>query len=288
MTAEPSMSSEAPFENERKGATAGLNPMFGDWQHRFRFAPVPYGDGGAKRAAFRKAIQAELTNKFFYTGEVRLEITLHLDIQTVLETSETADLDNYAKTILDGLKGPAGLLLDDSQVQTLIISYIDNYGREGPSFDVAINAGPDDFMLKPVAFYEMPDRLWHPHGRNMWTDGEIDWQEDRFHYAGLLILEIIASAKANTRHLLRKTGLDRLGAFQRAMPISSSLRGFHRSRIDADFEMFDRKRWQDDFERWRRDHVDEIVEIEKTLAGVRENYERMGDALAGRIPARGE
>jgi hypothetical protein len=41
-------------------------PMFGDWQHRVRFAPVPYGDGGAKRAAFRKAIQAELANKFFY------------------------------------------------------------------------------------------------------------------------------------------------------------------------------------------------------------------------------
>jgi hypothetical protein len=186
------MSSDDPFENERKGATAGLNPMFGDWQHRFGLAPIPYGDGGAKRAAFRKAIQAELTNKFFFTGEVRLEITLHLDVQTVLETSETADLDNYAKSILDGLKGPDGILLDDSQVQTLIISYLNTY-RDPPFFDVAISSGPDDFILKPVAFYEMPGRLWHAHGRNMWTDGEIDWQEDRFHYAGLLVLEIITS-----------------------------------------------------------------------------------------------
>jgi hypothetical protein len=41
------------YENERKEADASLNPMFGDWQHRFEFAPMPYGDGGAKRAAFR-------------------------------------------------------------------------------------------------------------------------------------------------------------------------------------------------------------------------------------------
>jgi hypothetical protein len=57
-----------------------------------------------------------------------------------LETSDTADLDNYAKSILDGLKGPDGILLDDTQVQTLIISYIDNYEREGPFFDVSIGS----------------------------------------------------------------------------------------------------------------------------------------------------
>jgi hypothetical protein len=281
------MSSDQPFENEAKGAKAGLNPMFGDWQHRFRFAPVPYGDGGAKRSDFRNAIQAALTNKFFYIGAVRLEITLHLDIQTVLETSETADLDNYAKAILDGLKGPNGILLDDSQVQTLIISYLDNHGHEGSFFDMAITADPDDFILKPVAFYEMPDRLWHPHSRNLWTDGEIGWQEDRFHYLALLLTEIIASAKANTRHLFRKHGLDRLGAYQRAMPISSSLRGFHRGRIDPGFDMLDRKSWREDFERWSRDHASEIGEFENILAGITENYERMGYALAGKFPARG-
>ena len=71
--------------------------MFGDWQQRFDFAPVSYAAGGVKRAAFQEAFQAELKNKFFYTNEVRLGIVLHLDVQTVLETDETADVDNYAK-----------------------------------------------------------------------------------------------------------------------------------------------------------------------------------------------
>jgi hypothetical protein len=70
------VASDDAYENEWKGANTGLNPMFGDWQHRFKFAPVPYGDGGAKLADFRKAIRGALTNNFFYTSEVRLEIII--------------------------------------------------------------------------------------------------------------------------------------------------------------------------------------------------------------------
>ncbi len=178
------MDNKDPYDREREGANAGLKPMFGDWQQRFEFMPVPYRDGGAKRAAFRQAIQDKLWNKFIYSSEVRLEIMLHMDVQTVLETSETADLDNYAKTILDGLKGPRGILLDDSQVQTLIISWNSNQGADQPYFDVVISSSPDDFMLKPVEFYEMPDGLWYPHGRRMWSNGGQKDQSDRNHYAG--------------------------------------------------------------------------------------------------------
>ncbi|MFG1230393.1 hypothetical protein [Xanthobacter wiegelii] len=60
--------SAMPFDQqlrlERRGANAGLNPMFGEWQHRFEFAPVPYGNGAAQRGEFRAAIQAELSNKW--------------------------------------------------------------------------------------------------------------------------------------------------------------------------------------------------------------------------------
>jgi len=74
-----------PISVERAGSDACVNPMFGEWQHTFPFAPVPYGDGGQKRAAFRKAIQAELKNRWIYSHEIQLEITLHVDVQTVLK-----------------------------------------------------------------------------------------------------------------------------------------------------------------------------------------------------------
>lgn len=205
------------IEHERKGADLGLNPMFGDWQHRFDFAPVSYAAGGAKRASFRKAIQEELKNRFLHTNEVRVEIILHLDVQTVLETDETADVDNYAKAILDGLKGPGGILLDDTQVQALTIYWIDSHSQEETYFEVSISGSPDDFMLKPLEFYEMPDGLWYPYGRRMWSDGGQKDQSDRNHYAGLLILETMSKVKRNARHLLRKSGMDRLTAYQRGM-----------------------------------------------------------------------
>ena len=59
---------------------------------------------------------------WFYSHEVQLEVTLHLDVQTTLETSDTADLDNYAKAILDRLKGPRCIMFDDTQVQALGIT----------------------------------------------------------------------------------------------------------------------------------------------------------------------
>lgn len=278
------MHSDQAFDHEREGAGAGLNPMFGDWQHRFDFAPISYAAGGVKRAAFREAIQAQLNNKFFYANEVRLDIALHLDVQTVLETDATADVDNYAKAILDGLKGPNGILFDDTQVQALTVYWLDSYGGDRTCFEVAISSSPDDFMLKPVEFYEMPDGLWYPHGRRMWSDGGQEDQSDRNHYAGLLILEAMTSVKRDARHLFRNSGMDRLRAYQQGGYLSSSARGFHRSRIDEAFPMHARSNWRAAFETWRSDHVEEITEIERTVADVRDNYGKMAALLAGHLP----
>lgn len=276
--------SDEALEHERSGADTGLNPMFGDWQHQFKFGPISYAAGGLKRADFRDAIQSELKNKFFYTSEVRLDIALHLDVQTVLETDETADVDNYAKAILDGLKGPNGILFDDTQVQALTIYWLDSYGRDRSYFEVSISSSPDDFMLKPVEFYEMPDGLWYPHSRRMWSGGGQEDQSDRNHYTGLLILEVMSSVKKDARNLFRKSGMDRLRAYQKGMYVSSLARGFHRSRIDEGFPMRARQEWRLAFDTWRRGHADDIAEIERTLAGVRENYGSMAALLAGQLP----
>ena len=250
------MTDEEAFDNERKGASVGLNPMFGDWQHRFELPPIPHGDGTQSGRHFRARSRPPFPNQFFYSTEVRVEITLHLDVQKVLETSETADLDNYAKSILDGLKGPSGVLFDDSQVQTLIISWLDTLSQ-GPHFDVSISGSPDDFMLKPVAFYEMPDGLWHPHSRKVWIGGAAEEQSDCDPYTGLHIIETITAAKRSGRHMIRQAGLSRLRARQRLLPISASVRGFHRSRIDAGFEMWELRRWRAAFDEWRRGHPNE-------------------------------
>jgi hypothetical protein len=284
MTKPQDMDPQAAFEREANGARIGLNPMFGDWHKRFDFAPVSYAAGGAKRAAFRDAIQQALDNKFFYSNEVRLEIALHLDVQTVLETDETADVDNYAKAVLDGLKGPHGILFDDTQVQALNVHWLDSYGRGKSYFTISISGAPDDFMLKPVEFYEMPDGLWYPQGRLMWSDGGQDEQSDRSHYAGLLILEVMGEAQKRARHMLRGAGHDRLRAYQYGRYIASSARGFHRSRIDDGFATHPHKTWRAAFEAWQAENAAESAEIDALIAGVRKSYATMGGLLVGKLP----
>lgn len=278
------MHSEEAVEHERNGANAGLNPMFGDWQQRFDFAPVPYSKGGEARRAFRDAVQSALRNKFFYSSEIRLDIVLHLDVQTVLETDETADVDNYSKAISDALKGPNGLYIDDTQIQALSIHWLDCYGRDRAHFDVSISSSPDDFLLKPVEFYEMPDGLWYPQGRLLWSDGAEDEQSDRNHYAGLLILEMMSGVKKDARHMFRKQGMDRLRAYQNALYLSSSARGFHRSRLDDDFKLHPIRKWREAFEDWRKTNADEIAPIQELLDRARENYNDMTRLISGSVP----
>ncbi|MBN9263267.1 MAG: RusA family crossover junction endodeoxyribonuclease [Hyphomicrobium sp.] len=227
---------DAPILREAEGARSGLNPMFGGWQHRFDFAPVPYGDGGRSKREFEARIRAELTHiKWMYSSEVQLDIVLHLDVQTILETSETADLDNYAKSILDGLKGPQGIMFDDTQVQGLCISWLDTY--DTPHFLVRAKGLADDFLLKPVAFYEMPDGLWYPQSRLLWSDGEAEPAGDLNHFVGLAISELNSAATKRVRHELRRRGRSRLDAYRASKYVATSLRGYHRSRIDGGFPL---------------------------------------------------
>lgn len=277
------MSDDVSFDNqaagvERAGANAGLNPMFGEWQHRFNFAPVPYGNGAAQRGAFRAAIQADLTNQWLYSHEIHLDITLHVDVQTTLETDETADLDNYAKAILDGLKGPNGIMIDDTQVQALSIHWIDAYGP--PSFTVATKGSPDDFVLKPQEFYEMPDGLWYPHGRRLWSEGGVNPPSEFNHYAGLSITELMSSTKTRARAELRKGGAARLRAYHQSRYVTSLARGFHRSRIEDGFPMHTRRAWQAGRRQWQAEDNEAFAEVEAQLAELRLTHDKLIELLA--------
>jgi len=281
LAGEGAQSCDDQLEIERKGALAGVNPMFGEWQHHFPFPPVPYGNGAAQRGEFRDAIQAQLRNQWLYSNEISLVITLHLDVQTTLETDETADLDNYAKAILDGLKGPNGIMIDDTQVQSLGISWIDGYGQ--PTFTVAAKGSPDDFVLKPQAFYEMPDGLWYPNGRVLWTDGRAEMMSDFNHYAGLGIIELMCSTQRRVRAEVRKAGANRLRAYQVGRYLSTSARGFHRSRIEGAFPMHSRREWQAEHAIWRESDAGEFKKVEELLSKMREAHDGMIAAITSQF-----
>jgi Holliday junction resolvase RusA-like endonuclease len=103
--------------------------LWGEWQQKFDFPPVSYSNQSQRKREFKERVRGELTNEFVFFGEVKLDITLYLEEQKLLETPEYGDLDNYAKSICDAIKGKGGLLIDDCQIQSLAISWIDVPGN---------------------------------------------------------------------------------------------------------------------------------------------------------------
>lgn len=94
-----------------------------DYVVEFDFAPVSFqGSQGARRRLEQAVRDAATKPGRLLTGEVGIEIEWFLHEKRRWEsphTLGTPDLDNILKPIIDGLCGPAGLLIDDCQVQSV-------------------------------------------------------------------------------------------------------------------------------------------------------------------------
>jgi len=274
-------SSDDFFDVEAESARAGLSPMFGEWQKTFQLKPISHAAKGLERQRFKSRIQSELTNRFFFSDEVSVEIQLYLDVQKIIETSETADLDNFAKSILDGIKGMKGLLIDDSQVQSLNISWLDSIAADTPQFEVKISSSPDSFIPKPTTFYEMADGLWCPLSDYAWNEGEFQKISKRERFFILLHEDQMRSTNRKLRHKLRQRGFTTPKAFQFANRFASGFRGFHKSRIDPEFAMLGRSQWISDFEVWHSKNASQFSEMGNILSSQKSHLEQLRQAMDG-------
>ncbi len=206
-------------------------PLIGDFEREFNFAPVPYGNA-QKGRAFVEQIHTALGNPWYlFFGEVLAEWDLYLDQQKRLETPELADLDNYAKLLCDAIKGPSGILIDDAQIQKLSVIWIDT--PEPPHFTLKLRPNVlDEFVLKPIILYEMPDGLFYPVPSKTLEDGTpTDLPEDDLR-AILSSLYELTWAKRHIRHVLRQQGVRPQKAFRDSLHLGPILTGFHKSRTE--------------------------------------------------------
>lgn len=212
-------------DNHRKG----LNPLFGKLKLNFNFEPRTYES--KKKDKFKLHIQQVLSDiQYMFYGEVSLVITLYFNEKKRYETSDYGDLDNYSKVICDAIKGNKGVLIDDSQIQSLHILWIDTYST--PYFTIELKASPDDFIMKPLVMVEMPDKLYYPFSRKTWTSkGPIDITDSEFE---MLVESFANSIKSirKVRHDFRKNGTNELDAYNESKAICPLITGFHKSRVN--------------------------------------------------------
>lgn len=231
------------FKIEARLAAEGINPMFGEWRQKFNMEPVSYSNKGAAKLAFKQTIREHLHNKFVFVGQVQVTITLYLEEEKMLETPAYGDLDNYAKQLLDSLKGKGRLIIDDCQVQRLDISWIDV--PHSPRFEVEFKSSPDDFLPEPLTLYEMPDGLYYPLSTQAWTqEGLIELRPSQQRKLTETLAHTTRTSK-NLRHTLRQGGVPQFRTFQTGKYVSPILMGFHHSRIvDSGYDIKRRSSWE--------------------------------------------
>ena len=202
----------------------------GSLEIKFPFAPESTKNRGRFRKAVHNVIQSEGVD-FLLTGEVHVRWALFLDEEQRRRTDRYADCDNYVKTLNDAIKGPEGILIDDTQVQSLSVSWIDT--RETEYFELVIESRIDDSLRKPLALYELADDLYYP-ATDEFAGHLIPLAEQTILRAVHVVNKIEAAGSPGDRR--------RWDILRMALP---NLTGFHKSRvIDSGFPLYGRHEWE--------------------------------------------
>ncbi|WP_417832430.1 RusA family crossover junction endodeoxyribonuclease [Terasakiella sp.] len=114
------------------------------------------------RALFDQAI-TELLNPYQYLliSDVAVVVEWLGDWEHRYDTSRSTDVDNVIKPLLDSLCGPDRLLIDDNQIYSFHVNWIDHHE---PGFNLFLKYGADDYSIDKngIAFLEMHNHLYRP------------------------------------------------------------------------------------------------------------------------------
>lgn len=126
--------------------------------------PVSAGADGRKRRGLKEDIQA-LTRgvPWMYTGDVSIEIEWTVHLRWRYESDRAVDVDNIVKPILDGLTGPDGILIDDTQVNHVSVHWTTWTRTDRQHVRISIRSLDQDlYEQRGFALIEIRPRLCLP------------------------------------------------------------------------------------------------------------------------------
>jgi Holliday junction resolvase RusA-like endonuclease len=93
--------------------------------------PVSQQARSESKASFQAEIENAISSyEFLLSGDVSVTVEWSISQQTRYETDRSPDVDNILKPLIDALAGPAGLMIDDNQVQHVSCHWIDSYNDD--------------------------------------------------------------------------------------------------------------------------------------------------------------
>jgi Holliday junction resolvase RusA-like endonuclease len=190
-------------------------PSHGRLTFQVEGPPVSQQSRRTEKDAFAATIRAQVGDcGFLLSGDVKVGIEWTLHEQDRYESDAAPDVDNILKPLLDALRGPQGVLIDDCQMQAVDCRWIDWTLRE-QRVEITVDFEPDEWIPKnDLYFVHLGSSIYFP-------------------------INMIGPAAANRilidgvcRMWSAKEELLKLGAdYYAAKRVMSVQRVFHRSRV---------------------------------------------------------
>jgi len=190
-------------------------PDYGSLEFRTILTPVSNQAKQIKKEPFIEQLREIVAPvKYLLTGEIQIEIEWWLHERKRYESDHCPDVDNILKPILDAISGPKGLIIDDSQVQSVCCSWLD-WSCNDQQLCIKLKFDSDLWIHKDrLIFVHMGNALCFPFFE--------DWPSK----ANVVLLDYLIKTINFNQELIGK-GIDYYSA-RHVMPLQ---RQFHRTRI---------------------------------------------------------
>lgn len=197
-------------------------PPPGRLEFEMQFTPVSRQSRKPKRTEIKNQVQSITTQyEYLLSGDLHVEICWIVHEHERYETDRSPDIDNILKPLLDGLVGQDGLMIDDNQVQSVHMYWVDTTQHQ-QSLRFSIDFVHDDWIPKKnLIFVSFEKGLCFPFNTDM------PWEYN------VMILDALENRLSDIRKL-EGLGVDYY-VRKRIMPIQ---RFFHRSRVTK-FQVLD-------------------------------------------------
>jgi Holliday junction resolvase RusA-like endonuclease len=197
-------------------------PQDGELSFTLALGPASVQGGKVKKDALLEEVLRQTRDfQYLLTGDMALDIEWMIHEHERYETDRSPDIDNIWKPLIDSFCGPQGVLIDDCQVQSVAMRWIDwTFDRQ--EINVRMKFHSDEWMRKAGLYFVHHRRaLCFPVGGGLKPELEARVVE---HLRGMI----------ESRDRLMATGVD----YYAAKSVMSVQRPFHRSRLQR-FEVRD-------------------------------------------------
>lgn len=128
-------------------------------------SPVTLQSKNTKRKEnLKKAVRSGLRHlNYVLSGDVSFHLTWQLHEQKRLETSNSSDLDNILKPLIDSCCGIEGVLIDDNQLDNIHVQWANYHDYDKDKVMITLNFNPSETIPKKrLVFVEIDQDLYLP------------------------------------------------------------------------------------------------------------------------------